>query len=181
MAKEALKTRCGGTMTESAYLAWIRSALRSKSLRWPPRNAAIERARRPYKGPNKLQKWEVECAICNEWFKLKEICVDHHPKPAGSILSVEDIGAFVNNLYCEVDNLRVLCDPCHSIHTLAEKEGVSFEEAKMLKKVIEICKMPTQKLLAYLASYGYNGASVSNASKRKQLVTTIVKENKFGI
>lgn len=172
-APKAPLTRCGGTMTESAYLAWIRSALRSKSLRWPPRNEAIKLARRVYKGPNKLQRWEHECAICKQWYKGKDICVDHYPKPAGSILSVDDIGQFVNNLYCEVENLRVLCVPCHSVHTLAEKQGISFEEAKVEKEILE--RMKDKKLLAFLASYGYNGSSVSNAVKRKALVTLILK------
>jgi len=175
--KDAPKTRCGGTMTESQFLAWVRSALRSKSLRWPPRNEALELARRPYKGPNKLQKWEYSCSICKQWYKAKEVCVDHYPKPAGSILSVEDIGAFVNNLYCEVDNLRVLCVPCHEIHTLADKEGVSFEEARAMKKVIEITKQPVKKVLEFLTQHGYNNRSdVSNATKRKELVTKILKE-----
>ena len=174
--KDTRKLRCSGTMTESQFLAWVRSALRSKSLRWPPRSEALELARRPYKGSNKLQKWEYSCSICKQWYKAKDVCVDHYPKPAGSILSVEDIGAFVNNLYCEVDNLRVLCVPCHEVHTLADKEGVSFEKAKAMKKVIEITKQPAKKVIAWLAERGYTSASdVSNATKRKELVITILK------
>lgn len=168
-------TRCSGTMTEAAYLAWIRSALRSKSLRWPPRNEALQAARRPYKGTNKLQKWEFKCAICKDYFKAKEVCVDHYPKPAGSILSVADIGEFANNLYCEVDNLRVLCVPCHKVHTLAEADGISFEEAKKVKEALEIMKLPTKEQLAFLLKHGYSGGAVSNATKRKELVTKIVK------
>ncbi len=172
-SKEPL-VRCNGTMTESAYLAWIRSALRSKSLRWKPRGTALEMARRAYNGPNKLQKWEYQCAICKEWFKAKECVVDHHPKPAGSILSIHDIGEFCNSLYCEIDNLRVLCKPDHDIHTLAEKSGITFEDARAAKKVIEITKLPTKQLLAWLAERGYNGDSVSNASKRKACVEKLL-------
>lgn len=166
-------TRCNGTMTESAYLAWIRSTLRSKSLRWPPRGKALELARRPYKGPNKLQKWEYKCAICGEWFKAKEVIVDHFPKAAGSILCVADIGQFAENLFCETDNLRVLCVADHDIHTLADKQGISFEDARIEKRIID--KMKSKDLLAYLAEHGYTGASVSNSIKRKTLVTKIIK------
>ena len=165
--------RCSNTMTESQYLAWIRSALRSKWLKWPPRAEAINAARRVYRGPNKLQKWEVECALCAKWFKLKEIEVDHFPHDAGSILSVDDIGQFVNRLYCETTNLRVLCVPCHKIYSLSQSKGITMEEAALEKRVTE--KMKDKKLLAYLASYGYTGALVSNASKRRALVTTILK------
>lgn len=159
------KTRCGGTMSESAYLAWIRSALRSKSLRWLPRGEALKLARRPYKGPNKLQKWEFQCALCSSWMKGKECQVDHYPKSAGSILSVADIGEFANNLFCEVDNLRVLCSDCHSLHTLAEKNGISLEEARIQKLVIESCKLKTDVQLALLSGFGYNNCT--NATKRK--------------
>ncbi len=176
MTEKATKTRCGGTMTESAYLAWIRSALRSKSLRWPPRAKALELARRSYKGDNKLQKWEYECAICHKWWKAKKVVVDHYPKRAGSILHWRDIGEFCNNLYCETDNLRVLCSPCHDVHTLSEKNGISFEEAQFQKDVIDIMKRPIIEILAFCQDYGYNESMLSNAAKRKEAVTTILKE-----
>lgn len=175
-APKALKTRCSGTMTESAYLAWIRSALRSKSLRWPPRSEALVAARRPYKGENKRQQWEYICTICKNAFNAKQVVVDHYPKAAGSILSVEDIGPFAENLFCEVDNLRCLCVECHDIHTLAEKQSITFEQAKVEKDILAICKKPVKEVLAFLEKYGYTGALVSNGEKRKALVDKILKE-----
>lgn len=172
-------TRCGGTMTESQYLAWIRSALRSKWLRWEPRSAAIKAARRAYLGPNKMQKWEVACSICKGWFLSKLIEVDHYPHDAGSILCIEDIGPFVNRLYCETSNLRVLCKPCHKTYTLSQSKGISMVEAAIEKRVNE--KMKDENLLAYLAEHGYNGASVSNAAKRKLLVTRLLSDESQSI
>jgi len=167
-------------MSESQFLAWVRSALRSKSLRWPPRAEALKLARRAYKGPNKLQKWQFQCAMCDEWFKGKDVVVDHFPVAAGSILKWEDIGAFANNLYCETDNLRVLDKACHDAHTLAEKMGVSIEEAKLAKKVIEFCKKDSKEVIEFLAKAGYNGSAVSNATKRRALVEVIFKEKLNG-
>lgn len=164
-------------MTESQYLSWIRSALRSKSLKWPPRAKALELARRPYVGPVKQQKWEYQCAICGEWFKMKEVIVDHYPIAAGSILSIEDIGPFANNLYCEVDNLRVLDKVCHDVHTLSESHNVSFEEAKLLKEVIQIMKEEsTEDILYFCCSFNYNLESLSNKEKREKAVYEILKE-----
>ena len=171
---KGLLTRCSNTMTESQYLAWIRSALRSKWLRWQPRNDCLKAARRVYKGPSKLQKWEYQCAICTKWHVAKSMEMDHYPHDAGSILSVDDIGQFCNNLYCETSNLRALCKPCHKIYTLSQSKGISMEEAELEKKVNE--KMKDTNLLAYLASYGYTGSSVSNAVKRKALVSKLMKE-----
>ena len=163
-------------MTESQYLAWIRSALRSKSLKWPPRAKALELARRPYKGTNKLQKWEYMCAICGRWFKAKEVVVDHYPIAAGSILSVEDIGPFANNLYCEVDNLRVLDKTCHDIHTLAEKLGITFEQARVEKEIIRLLKAENKKeLLAIYQQHGYNVSLLTNPVKRRQALSEIFK------
>lgn len=173
--KEPL-VRCGGTMTESAYLAWIRSALRSKSLRWPPRAEALKLARRVYKGPNKQQKWEYQCAICGEWHIAKNVIVDHYPVAAGSILSVDDIGPFANNLYCEVSNLRVLDKVCHDIWTLADKNNISFEQAKFEKLVLEKTKQKAAIQVAQLKALGYNDCS--NPEKRKKAwIDVLTKEN----
>ena len=175
--KEPL-TRCGSTMTESQYLAWIRSALRSKSLRWPPRGEALKLSRRAYKGSNKLQKWEHQCALCSKWWKAKEVVVDHFPVAAGSILSVADIGPFANNLYCEVDNLRVLCKECHDVHTLADKMGISFEDAAIEKDIIAICKKSVKEIVAFCEGWGYSSSQLSNPAKRRDAVTKILRSVK---
>lgn len=166
-------TRCNGTMTESQFLAWIRSALRSKSLRWLPRASALEAARIPYTGENKRQKWSYMCAICKELFNGKEVVVDHYPKEAGSILSIEDIGEFINNLYCEKDNLRVLCTTCHDVHTLASKNNITFEEAIIEKAIIAKLKESVKDVVDFCNKNGYN--DTSNAAKRKIAVQSIMR------
>lgn len=179
--KDEAKPRCSGTMTEAQYLAWIRSALRSKWLRWPPRAEALKAAQVPYKGDNARRKYSYKCAMCNGLFAQKEVEVDHYPLEAGSILSVADIGAFVNRLYCEANNLRVVCKPCHKAHTLAESQGISLEEAKALKQAIEWAKKPKKEVVAFLEERGYNADMAGNASKRREaLVEIFLKENQSG-
>jgi hypothetical protein len=145
-------------------------------LKWLPRAKALELARRPYEGPNKLQKWEYLCAITGEWYKAKEVVVDHYPIPAGSILSVEDIGPFANNLFCETSNLRVLSKEAHDIHTLAEKQGISYEQAAVEKKVIASCKGSVRVQLELLSAYGY--IDCTNAAKRRLAWTEIHNKEK---
>lgn len=166
-------TRGHNTLTESGYLQWIRSALRSRSLKWPPRAKALEAARRPYVGPNKLQKWQYKCAVCGEWYKAKEVAVDHIV-PAGSILCVDDIGPFAERLFCETDGLRILCQSDHDIITMMDKQGITFEQARFEKAINEKMKLPAKELLAFLDGFGYNGAAVSNLTKRRVAVTTIL-------
>lgn len=114
------KTRNSGTMTESAFWSFIRSALRQKSRWWKPITECKMKARRPYKGPLKRQKFEYQCNHCKKWFPEKKINVDHII-PAGTLRYASDLPAFVEKLFCEVDNLQVLCESCHDIKTKQEK------------------------------------------------------------
>ena len=114
------RTRNAGTMTESMFWSFIRSGLRQKSRFWKPITVCKLSARRPYKGPNKRQKFEYQCNHCKDWFPEKEINVDHIC-PAGSLNSAQNLPGFVERLFCEVDGLQVLCEKCHNIKTQNEK------------------------------------------------------------
>jgi 5-methylcytosine-specific restriction endonuclease McrA len=116
----APKTRNAGTLTEAAFWSFIRSALRQKSRWWKPISQAKAKAKRSYKGPLKRQKFEYQCAECLQWFPDKEINVDHII-PAGTLRCANDLPGFVERLFCEVDNLQVLCQDCHDIKTKEEK------------------------------------------------------------
>ena len=115
------KTRNAGTMTESAFWSFIRSALRQKSRWWKPITECKMKARSPYKGPNKRQKFEYLCNSCKRWFPDKQINVDHIVG-AGSLNCGQDLPGFVDRLFCEQDNLQVLCTTCHDHKTKLEKK-----------------------------------------------------------
>jgi 5-methylcytosine-specific restriction endonuclease McrA len=115
-----LKTRNAGTLTESAFWSFIRSGLRQKSRFWKPITQCKMKSRRAYKGPLKRQKFEYQCKECLNWFPDKKINVDHI-SPAGSLRCANDLPGFVERLFCEVDNLQVLCQCCHDIKTKQEK------------------------------------------------------------
>jgi 5-methylcytosine-specific restriction endonuclease McrA len=78
-------------------------------------------ARRPYTGPLKRQKYEYQCNSCSKWFPEKQINVDHIIG-AGSLNCAADLPGFVERLFCEQDNLQVLCTECHDKKTKLEKE-----------------------------------------------------------
>lgn len=118
--KVVVKPRCNGTMTESAFWSFIRSALRQKSRFWKPITECKLQARRLYKGPNKRQKYEHQCNVCKNWFIAKKINVDHIT-PAGSLNCAQDLPGFVDRLFCEVDGLQCLCTKCHDKKTKTDK------------------------------------------------------------
>ena len=115
------KTRSNGTMSEAAFWGMIRSALRQRSRFWKPIQIARFRARRKYNGINKRQKFEYKCARCGCWFADKEVEV-HHIKPVGTLRCKDDLPNFVENLFCEADELMVVCSQCHTIITNTKNE-----------------------------------------------------------
>lgn len=167
--------------TKTQYFQFIRSNLRRAFMRYPASYKAIEPYTRTFNvtlknGKTKKQK-EVECQMCKGWFKVSHVQMDHKI-PCGTLKDYSDLEAFISTLYCSTENLEPLCkETCHPIKTLADKNGISLEEAKVAKRIIEICKLPPKELLAFLLTYGYSGEAVSNAAKRKLLVEKILKEN----
>lgn len=114
------KPRAGGTMTEAAFWSFIRSALRQKSRWWKPITQCKLDGRRVYKGTNKRQKYEYQCNKCKKWHPDKNINVDHII-PAGELNCAQDLPGFVERLFCETDNLQILCKTCHDKKTKLEK------------------------------------------------------------
>lgn len=108
--------------TTSKFWGFIRSGLRSKFTRWPPKYEALLAARRNV-GAKKTsrQKYEYKCAECKKWFKGKEVEVDHIV-PAGSLKCGDDLAGFVERVFCGKDKLQVLCKPCHKAKTAEERK-----------------------------------------------------------
>lgn len=119
---KVIKTRNAGTFTESAFLVFLRNALRRRSIVWKPISLCRERAKRAYTGSNKRQKFEYQCNVCKKWFKATEIAVDHII-PVGSLKTVEDLPKFVNGLFCEIENLQCICSTCHTAKTLIDNKN----------------------------------------------------------
>ncbi|MNN95379.1 hypothetical protein D3C81_2141700 [compost metagenome] len=82
------------------------------------------------------------------------------------------------------DDLQILCKDnkktgytgCHSIKTLSESHGLSFDEARATKQAIEKNKESVKNVVAFLAEHGYNAAKTKEA-RREQLVNHFMKEN----
>lgn len=161
--------------TKGAFFVYLRGHLRLLWSRYP---AKIEWKKskmvKPPVGYTGRAKTLGKCHYCNEMFAASHLEVDH-VQQAGACSSWETANQFLHNLLDCNDNWVLACKPCHKVKSYAEKEGISFEEAAVAKKVIEVTKQPVKKVLDWLAERGYNGASVGNATKRKELVTKLIK------
>lgn len=107
--------------TEARFWTFIRSGIRSKWSKWPPKWEALRAAERPYVGPDKRRKKEYQCAKCGNWYGNKQVSVDHII-PAGSLKSYDDIVGFYRAIFVPVEKLQVLCKVCHDAKSAKENE-----------------------------------------------------------
>lgn len=114
-----VKCRAGDTWTEARYFQFIRAALRAAFSRYPVRFQVKKKAERTVTGQR--HKYEYKCAKCKKWYMSKEVHVDHI-KPCGSLKTYKDLPKFVETLFCEADNLQILCTDCHKKKTAEERK-----------------------------------------------------------
>jgi len=115
MAKRTPPCEPYPSWTEAEFRQFIRSALRSAWNRWPPKYEALNQARRTVAGQR--HKYEYRCAECRQWFKQKEVQVDH----IVSAGSDADWNTFISRLFVGEDKLQILCKPCHAEKTKRER------------------------------------------------------------
>lgn len=115
--------------TTARFFGFIRSGLREKFNRYPPKYECLKQAAEtiedgtyktgPKKGKPKYAK-RYRCASCEQLFMQKDVQVDHIV-PAGSLKSFEDLAGFTERLFCGIEGLQVMCKTCHDIKTKQEK------------------------------------------------------------
>ena len=74
--------------------------------------------------------WEAKCASCHGEFPAKNVQVDHILPVIDPTTGFTTWDSFVENLYCEKDNLQVLCTQCHDIKTKMEKHEAKSKKLR---------------------------------------------------
>jgi len=118
MANE--KTRNSGRWTEARFRSFVYSALRGAFRRWGPKSDVLADAFTRVK-TNKASGRKAKhyrCAECGKEFPQKQMQVDH----TEAIGEWKSWDRFIERLFCEKDNLQVLCKPCHKTKTKKEKQ-----------------------------------------------------------
>ena len=116
-----------GTQTSAAFFGMLRQSWRKLSMYWIPIAKCKEAARRPNQSSNNRLKWQYQCNRCKNWYAGNEVNVDHISQ-CGSLNSFEDLPEFCKKLFCEIDNLQVLCSKCHDIKGIEDKEKLKLEK-----------------------------------------------------
>lgn len=101
-------------------------ALRRASYRWIPRHKAREAA--------KIARNQYKCAKCLGIFGKKDTAVDHKD-PVVPVTGFDGFDGFIKRLFCEVDQMQILCKVCHKEKT--KKETKIRAEHRKRKKLLE--------------------------------------------
>ena len=117
------KKRNGGEWTEARFKSFVTSALRAASRRWPPKYKALKEALVGRKVNAKTGKMAMhyKCSACKKLFVAVDVQVDHIKPvvdPKKGFVSWDD---FINRIFCEIENLQVMCKICHKVKTDQEK------------------------------------------------------------
>ncbi len=129
------------------------------------------------------------CAICGEQIGSGSLEVDHLDG-GNSNKSFSDVDSFIKSImFVTPDDIQVLCKDkhkvvnkkkvfvsfgCHSIKTLMQKQGCSFEEARVRKKHIEIGK--EKRILEELELRGVLDAPRTKVAQNALLLELMLKE-----
>ena len=127
-SQRVARTRNNGKWTEARFKSFIVGVLRAAMRKWGAfhdAKKAAEKGTRVDKATGRKRKM-YECAGCTRLFKSDEVHVDHIEPvfdPHKRIPAIQtNWTEVVNRMFCEVDNLQVLCHTCHGIKTENERK-----------------------------------------------------------
>ena len=167
--------------TESAYMSWLRGGIRrylwSKN---PVKLEFIKQNRIKIPNPNPKAKvkevWGGVCALTGETHVIADMEIDHI-SGNHSLKTLDDLVPFIKGIVMiTLDDLQLVSKEAHKIKSYAEKQGISFDEAKAEKTAIELIKKGVDK--QFLIDHNIEVGS-TQASRRRQIVEILLELNKL--
>lgn len=166
--------------TEAAFMSWIRGGIR-RSLwnRHPVKLEFIKQNRIKIKNPNpkgKVDKvWGGVCTLTGETHVIANLEVDHR-EGNHSLQTLKDIEKFISGIVnITLEDLQFVSKEAHKIKSYAEKQGISFEEARAEKFALQLIKEKKDK--EYLLKHSLPVES-TQAKRRKLIVEHKLKQLK---
>ena len=170
--------------TESAYMSWLRGGIRrylwSKN---PVKLEFIKQNRFKIPNPNPKGKvkevWGGVCALTGNTYPIGDMEVDHK-EGNHSLKTLDDLVPFVKGIVMiTLDDLQLVSKEAHKIKSYAEKQGISFEEAKAEKTAIELIKKGVDKQFLIDHNVKVEDVGSTQAVRRKQIVEILLEINKL--
>lgn len=126
-------TRCSGTWTEAQFRNFVKNQLRSATRKWAP----IQHCKRQAK----VGYGEYKCEHCGEVVpptifdtdkgkRVNNIFVDHIIPIIDPEVGWVSWDETVERMFCELDNLQLLCGSCHKIKSQEEINLAKLRRAK---------------------------------------------------
>ena len=108
--------------TEARKHAFIVSVLRAGTRRWPPKWQTLEEAKtekKINKATGRMAQHYL-CATCCDEFSSTNVQVGHIEPVVGDagFTTWDD---YIQQMFCDKENLQVLCKACHALKTKLEK------------------------------------------------------------
>jgi 5-methylcytosine-specific restriction endonuclease McrA len=119
------KTRCNGLWTEARFNSFIKNLLRQGTRKWAPIQQTNKdaRTRRGFYLCAECKE-EVPATIVKDGKRVKNVAVDHISPIIDPSVGFTTWGDVIEAMYCEMDNLQLLCKTCHDRVT-AEERGIA--------------------------------------------------------
>ena len=117
------KKRNGGEWTDARFRSFVTSALRAASRRWPVKYKALKEAFAGRKVNAKTGKLAMHytCAACNKLYVATDVQVDHIKPVVDPKKGFTTWDVYIDRMFCEIENLQVLCKADHKVKTDQEK------------------------------------------------------------
>lgn len=174
-----LETRIWKTKAE--FFKYIRGALRMQWKRYPLKiEFKNSRAIPNFEGSgvtNPRVKKVVQCDECKNWFAQSATEVDHL-KPCGTIRDWETASTFMHNMFCDKDNMSIVCVPCHALRTYSERMGMSMEDAIIEKQCVAFGKLSASEQSAKFIEIGLRPNEYSTKEKRRDAYREYLKQQR---
>jgi hypothetical protein len=116
------KDYCGGRWTKARLRSFIENILRAGTRKWAP-IGDCEREARTRRGFYLCAgcKKEIPATVKEGRKRVNNKFVDHI-KPAVPVTGWTNWDDYINNLFCEIDNLQLLCKTCHDEKSKEENQ-----------------------------------------------------------
>ena len=152
---------------DKALLAVLRSSVRRTWMRHPVKLLKLEQAVEVDEDPETRTVWKVKCERCCNYFNKNKVEIDHKIGEH-QLKSFSDVEQFTRSILdVGLEDLSVICKPCHQIKTYAERHGLDEVDAELKLEQIAWSKLnkPIEQK-QFLIEQGFSESDVSNGPKR---------------